>query len=104
MRSTNLAFDTIDADYEAFVSDSDLMGFTRPRDIVTDPMLTVARKRQLLAFWGSDIHAVQGMPSLRSYAFGPTVSIDEIQAALMQLDEMVDLPAIPRSGGRGADA
>ena len=47
MRSTNLAFDTIDADYEAFVSDSDLMGFTRPRDIVTDPMLTVARKRQL---------------------------------------------------------
>ena len=104
MRTTALDNTIRDADFDAFVSDADLIGFHRPRDIVRDPMLTIARKRQLLAYWGSDIHAVQGIPSLRSYAFGPTVPIDEIRAALMQLDEMVDLPAIASSGGRGANA
>ena len=80
---------------EAFVSDSDLIGFDRPRDIVDDPMLTLGRKRQLLAYWGSDIHAVAGSPALRCYAFGPTVSIDDIHAALCALDEQVDIAAIP---------
>ena len=82
---------------DTFVSDTDLIGFEHPRDVVKDPILTLARKRQLLAFWGSDIHAVTGAPALRSYPFGPTVSIDAIQAALCELDDMVDLPAI-RSG------
>jgi hypothetical protein len=81
-------------DDNAFVSDSDLIGFHRPREIVQDPLLTLARKRQLLAYWASDIHAVPGAPALRNFAFGPTVSIDDIQAALRELDEMVDLPAI----------
>lgn len=81
-------------DDDAFVSDSDLIGFRKPSEIVHDPMLTLARKRQLLAYWGSDIHAVSGTPALRSYAHGPAVSIDEIQAALCELDEMVDAPAI----------
>jgi hypothetical protein len=35
---------------------------------------------------------------LRAYAFGSTVSIDEIKDALCMLDEMVDLPAIGRGG------
>ena len=91
---TDLDFeDSFDVD-DAFVSDSDLIGFHRPSDIVHDPMLTIARKRQLLAYWGSDIHAVIGAPALRSYAFGTTVSIDDIQAALRELDQMVDLPSI----------
>jgi len=87
-----------------FVSDSDLIGFNRPRDIVDDPVLTLARKRQLLAYWASDIHAVTGAPGLRTYAFGPTVSIDDIQSALCALDEMVDLPAISHSRGSGVTA
>jgi hypothetical protein len=82
---------------DAFVSDSDLIGFRRPRDIVEDPLLTLARKRQLLAYWASDIHAVAGAPALRCYAFGPTVPIDDIQAALCALDEMVDPAAMPAS-------
>ena len=89
---------------DSFVSDSDLVGFYRPRDIVEDPILTLARKRQLLAYWASDIHAVPGAPALRSYAFGPSVSIDDIQSALCALDEMVDLPAIGEKRGRGAAA
>jgi hypothetical protein len=86
---------------DAFVSDSDLIGFNRPSEIVHDPILTIARKRQLLAYWASDIHAVSGAVALRCYAFGPTVSIDEIQSALRELDDMIDLPAIEGAGASG---
>jgi hypothetical protein len=89
---------------DAIVTDSDLIGFARPRDIVHDPMLTLARKRQLLAFWASDIHAVLGAPALRSYPFGVAVSIDDILSALRELDGMVDLPAIGAGARSGATA
>ncbi len=92
---TDLAFDRFDDQYEPLVSDSDLIGYYKPSEIVDDPALTLARKRQLLAYWGSDVHAVAGAPALRSYAFGATVTIDEIQAALRELDTMVDAAAIP---------
>lgn len=84
-------------DDDAFVTDSDLIGFWKPSEIVSDPVLTLGRKRQLLAYWASDIHAVVGQPALRSYAHGPTVSIDDIQVALCELDTMVDPAAM--SGG-----
>jgi hypothetical protein len=86
---------------DALVSDSDLLCFNRPGEIVEDPVLTVARKRQLLAYWASDVHAVAGAPALRAYAFGPAVSIDDIQAALHRLDEMADLPALGAQSGAG---
>ena len=95
---TNLAFDRSDDDFEAFISDSDLIGYLKPSEIVRDPMLSVARKRQLLAYWASDIHAVRGAPALRSYASGPAVTIDQINAALLELDTVVDAAAIPVNG------
>jgi hypothetical protein len=95
---TNLAFDRLDDEFDAFVSDSDLIGYFKPSEIVHDPVLTLARKRQLLAYWASDIHAVRGAPALRSYASGPAVLIDDIQAALVELDTMVDAAAIPQKG------
>jgi hypothetical protein len=101
---TNLDLsETIDFD-DAFVSDSDLIGFDRPIDIVHDPVLTISRKRQLLAYWGSDIHAVAGSPGLRAYAFGAAVEIDDIKAAQCALDEMVDIGAIPSHRGSGISA
>lgn len=96
---TNLAFERLDDEFDAFVSDSDLIGYFKPSEIVHDPVLTLARKRQLLAYWGSDVHAVRGAPALRSYASGPAVLIDDIQAALVELDTMVDAGAIPVNGG-----
>ena len=96
MRTETSVIDLPDVD-DAFVSDSDLIGFWKPSEIVHDPILTLARKRQLLAYWASDIHAVTGAPALRSYAHGTTVTIDEIQAALRALDDMVDMAAIPAS-------
>lgn len=104
MRTGTSVIDLPEID-DAFVSDSDLIGFFKPSEIVHDPVLTLARKRQLLAYWGSDIHAVAGAPALRSYAHGATVTIDEIQEALRALDDMVDMAAIPamaRSSGASA--
>lgn len=89
---------------DATVSDSDLIGFASPKDIVQDPLLSLARKRQLLAFWASDIHAVPGAPALRSYRMGPVVSIDAIKDALAALDERVDFAAIPSSSVNSATA
>lgn len=71
---------------DATVTESDLIGFGGPGDIVRDPLLSNSRKRQLLAFWASDIHAVSGAPALRSSRYGPAVLIDEIKAALLALD------------------
>jgi hypothetical protein len=102
--STSFDFSEMLINDDTFVTDSDLLGFNRPRDIVQDPVLTRARKRQLLAHWASDIHAVPGSPALRSYTYGTTVSIDEIQAALRALDQMVDLPAVRSRTLTGASA
>ena len=44
---TDLDFDALYLN-EMNVSDSDLIGFRSPVDIVDDPILTLARKRQLL--------------------------------------------------------
>ena len=74
------------------VTDSDLIGYSRPRDLAADAALPVSRRRELLAYWASDIHAVTGAPALRSYAFGVAVSIDEILDALKSLDDQYDLP------------
>jgi hypothetical protein len=97
---TTLALNRPEDDFEAFVCDSDLIGYLKPSEIVRDPILTLARKRQLLAYWASDIHAVRGAPALRSYLSGPAVTIDEIKAALVELDTMVDAAAIPANGMR----
>ncbi len=101
---TDLTIDRFDDAFEPFVSDSDLIGYFKPSEIVHDPVLTLARKRQLLAYWASDIHAVAGAPSLRSYAFGSAVTIDDIQAALRELDTMVDPAAISGGGGTSVAA
>ena len=80
-------------------TDSDLIGYSRPMDIANDDALPVSRRRELLAYWASDIHAVTGSPALRSYAFGVAVTIDEIFEALKALDDHYDLP--PPQSGRG---
>ena len=83
-----------DEPFEDFeVTDSDLVGYFHPREIVSDPELTMDRKRELLAHWASDIHAVAGAPALRCAA-GVTVSIDDLYAALRSLDEMTEIAAL----------
>lgn len=86
------------------VTDGDLIGYSRPRDIVDDLGLPVSRRRALLAYWASDIHAVTGAPALRSYAFGVAVPIDDIFEALKALDDQYDLPPGGTDGSSRANA
>ena len=88
-------------DFLGEVTDGDLIGYDRPSDVVDDPELTLARKRELLAYWASDIHAIPNFPALRSLSFGKTANIDDIQAALRRLDEMVPPGALPTVTGFG---
>jgi hypothetical protein len=79
---------------DAWVNDADLVGFFHPREIVRDPLLTHGRKRQLLSYWLSDVHAVTGMPQLRAYQFGPPVTVDDLREALIELGEIIDAGAM----------
>ena len=40
--------------------------FEHPRDVVSDPGLSLAEKRAILASWASDASAIASCPSLRS--------------------------------------
>jgi hypothetical protein len=57
-----------------------------PSDITTDPSLKLERKRELLAHWASDIHAVANHPAVRRLKNGAVASIDELLEALKSLD------------------
>jgi hypothetical protein len=63
------------------------MQLKRPIDVVRAPSLSVDDKRTILAAWASDFYAVDSKPALRRLPGTPeTVSIDEVQSALKELD------------------
>ena len=78
------------------ITDIDLIGYNHPREIARDPALAPTRKREMLAFWASDIHAVADSPALRCVR-GVTVSIDEILEALKSLDGEIDPSAMQQA-------
>jgi hypothetical protein len=62
--------------------------FEHPRDVVSDPTLSLSEKRAILASWASDASAIASCPSLRAPdGLKAPVSIDEILEALCALDE-----------------
>ncbi|WP_316356130.1 hypothetical protein [Devosia sp.] len=81
----------------AEITRADFVGYYHPREIVADPLLTIARKRALLARWLSDANALPDAPALRRSPAGVTATLDEIRLALDKLDEMVE--AIVLAGG-----
>jgi hypothetical protein len=61
--------------------------FDHPRDVVSDPDLTLNEKRAILASWASDACAVEAAPALRQAPGGARiVSVDEILESLRTLD------------------
>jgi hypothetical protein len=62
--------------------------YTHPSDVTTDPKLTTAEKRAVLASWISDARSVQNVPSLRQLDSGAVVDVDAILQALVLLDEL----------------
>lgn len=75
------------------VTESDFVGYFRAADIVEDPSLSASRKKALLAFWASDINAVDGTPGLRN-VYGVTVAIDSLFEAMSQIDLEIDQAAM----------
>ena len=61
--------------------------FEHPRDVVSDPTLSLSEKRAILASWASDASAIASCPSLRApEGLNAPVTIDEILEALCALD------------------
>jgi hypothetical protein len=60
--------------------------FQTPAQVLSDPDLTLAEKRAVLASWASDACAVEASPELRQPPNGPIVTYDEIMDALRALD------------------
>ena len=65
------------------------VGFLNPDDVVKDPHLTFADKREILSSWASDASAVQDEPGLR-WLLGTVepVPLDDVRAAFKRLDAM----------------
>ena len=61
--------------------------YAHPRDVVSDPALTLAEKRAILASWASDASVIASCPTLRApEGLKAPVHIDEILEALCALD------------------
>ena len=60
--------------------------YTHPDQVVSDPELTTADKRAVLASWISDARAVENVPTLRWLDSGAVVEVDAIRRALASLD------------------
>src|SRR5690606_1523884 len=94
---TNTWFDDID-DAEDGVTRADLIGYYHPREIVADMSLAVSRRRELVSFWLSDFNAVRGAPGLRRSGGGVTATVDDLRAAMDELDAMADFVPPPTGG------
>jgi hypothetical protein len=63
------------------------VGFSHPGDVLKDPGLTLAEKREVLASWASDASSVRDEPSLRWLLGTPEpVSHADVREALARLD------------------
>jgi hypothetical protein len=61
--------------------------FEHPGDVVSNPSLTMAEKRAILASWASDASAIASCPALRApQGLKAPVTIDAILEALCELD------------------
>ncbi|MCA6104356.1 MULTISPECIES: hypothetical protein [Bradyrhizobium] len=85
MRPTTALHDNI-VDLDALLHPG--IVFEHPRDVVSDPTLSLSEKRAVLASWASDASAIASCPSLRAPdGLKAPVTIDEILEALCALDE-----------------
>jgi hypothetical protein len=65
--------------------------YNDPNDVISDPQLTAADKRAVLASWISDARAVENAPTLRQLDSGAVVDLAAIRQALVSLDHAAQL-------------
>jgi len=84
MRPTTATGDNV-FDFEAILHPGTV--YDHPKDVLTDPDLTLGEKRAILASWASDASAIASCPALRAPAgLKAPVSIDAVLEALCELD------------------
>ena len=71
--------------------------FEHPRDVLSDPDLSLNEKRSILASWASDACAIEAAPALRKTPAGRVVPFDDIMDAMRALDEEVSAARSARS-------
>jgi hypothetical protein len=65
------------------------VGFLHPTDVLKDPHLTIAEKRQVLSSWASDASAVTDEPWMRWLLGTPEpVPLADVRESLLRLDRM----------------
>ena len=75
--------------------------FDHPRDVVSDPDLSLNEKRAILASWASDACAIEAAPALRKTPGDRVVPFDEIMDAMCTLDgEVAAVQSLPWKSGR----
>lgn len=71
------------------------IGFNRPEDVLKDPALSAAEKREILAAWASDAFTPADHPSLRWLpGSDEPVPLLEIQDALRRVSDLPDGDAL----------
>lgn len=70
----------------AFPIGGPLEAMTHPDDVLSATDMGSDAKRELLASWASDAHAVEHAPMLRQLESGAIVRLDDIMSALHALD------------------
>ena len=73
--------------------------YDSPDDVLNDAKLSTDEERVILSSWASDMYVVESQPALREVpGIQHALHLDDILAALKQLDENNDPP--PRGGLR----
>ena len=76
------------------------VGFSHPRDVIKDPGLSLAEKREVLASWASDASSVREEPHLRWLLGTPEpVPLAEVREALAKLDLWEAIASLPPRDG-----
>ena len=88
MNSHDLTGGTMQISPERVSAGLNTSSFNHPEQVVSDRVLTLEQKREVLASWASDRHAVPDKPNLRQLNSGAILEVGEILEALQVLDTM----------------
>ena len=76
-----------------------ILNLHHPSEVLAHPGLTAEERREILAGWASDVHAVEDAPWLRQLENGARIPIEEILRALSRLDDEPASAALRRHRG-----
>src|SRR4051812_44550461 len=88
MNSYDLTSRTMQISPEGISAGLNTSSLNHPEQVVSDRALTLKQKREVLASWASDRHAVPDKPNLRQLDSGAILEVGEILEALRILDTM----------------